>query len=184
MQTCSLRGGNQPGVWVMQSTWDSTRWRRRHIWYGRSWTAVLERCPTGRRRRKRRGGCGWKERRMRGRRGGKALADGRLSGINRRCLLSGDGLSVVREKARGLRWRKRRRTSGVLERLVDRHSPSSRLVLADLAVGWESHEMTEMLLKTKWNTIMQQYSEILTHYRACSHVNGRSGGYKTRHAKT
>lgn len=174
MQTCSLRGGNQPGVWVMQSTWDSTRWRRRHVWDGRSWTAVLERCPTGRRRRKRRGGCGRKE--MRGRRGGKALADGRLSGIKRRCLLSGDGLSVVREKARGFRWRKRRSTSGVLEGLIDRHSPSSRVVLAHLGVGWESHEMTEMLLKTKWNTTMQQYkSEIVMHCRACSHANSRSG---------
>lgn len=184
MQTCSLRGGNQRGG--MQSTWDSTRWRRRHIWYRRSWTAVLKRCPTGRRRRKRRGGCGWKERSMRGKRRGKALADGRLSGINWRCLLSGDGLSVVREKARGLRWRKRRRSSGVLERLIDRHSPSSRLVLADLGVGCESHEMTEMLLKTKRNTIMQQYKgEILTHYRGCSHAKGRRGGYKTlRHAKT
>lgn len=62
-------------------------------------------------------------------------------------MLSRDGLSVVREKARGLRWRKRRRSSGVLQRLIDRHSPSSRLVLADLGVGWESHEITEMLLK-------------------------------------
>lgn len=101
------------------------------------------------------------------------MADGRLSGINRKGLLSRDGLSIVREKARGLRWRKRRRTSRVVERLIDRHSPSSRLVRADLGVGWESHEMTEMLLKTKRNTIMQQYkSEILTHYRACSHANG------------
>lgn len=108
---------------------------------------MLERCPTGRRRGERRGGGGWKERRLRGRRGGKALADGRLPGVNRRCVLSGDGLSVVREKARGLRWRKRRRSSGVLERLIDRHAPSSRWVLADLGVGWESHEMTEMLLK-------------------------------------
>lgn len=80
---------------------------------------------------------------MGGSRGGKALAVGRLSGINRRCLLSWGGLSVVRKKARGLRWRKRRRASGVLERLIDRHSPSSRLVLADLGVDWESHRMTE-----------------------------------------
>lgn len=83
---------------------------------------------------------------MGGRRGGKALAEGRLPGVNRRCWLSRDGLSVVREKAGRLRWRKRRRTSRVLERLIDRHSPSSRLVLADLGVRCESHGMTE---KTK-----------------------------------
>lgn len=165
MQTCSLRGGNQLGV--MQCTWDSTRWRRRHVWHRRSWTAVLERRPAGRGSRKRGGGkerSGRKIRRMCGRRRGKALVDERLSGINRRCLLSRDGLSVVRQKARSLRWRKRRRTSRVLERLIDRHSPSSRLVLADLGVGWESDRMTEMLLKTKWNIIMQKYRrEILTH---------------------
>lgn len=156
MQTCAMWDRNQPGLWVMQNTWDSTWWRRWHVGYRRSWAAVLERCPTGRRRRKRGGGCGWKERRMGGRRGGKALAVGRLSGITRKCLLSRDGLSVVRKKAGGLCWRKGRRTSGILERLIDRHSPSSRLVLADLGVDWESHGMTEMLLKTKWNTIMQQ----------------------------
>lgn len=87
------------------------------------------------------------------RRGGQALADGGLSGIGRRCRLRGDLLRVLREKARGLcRRRKRRRSGsrrGILKRLIDRHSPTSRWVLADLGVGWESHGITQKWLVKK-----------------------------------
>lgn len=44
-------------------------------------------------------------------------------------------MCVLREKAWRIRGR-RRRSGGVLKRLIDRHAPSSRLVLADLGVGW------------------------------------------------
>ena len=79
------------------------------------------------------------------RRGGQALADRRLSGIGRRFWLRRDGVSVLREEAgrvrRGgglCRRNLRRRSRGVLKRLIERHPPSSRWVLADLGVGWES----------------------------------------------
>lgn len=114
MQTCSLRGRDQPGVTVMLCTWDSTRWRRRHVRHRRSWTTMLERSTGGRRRKGRRGD-DRKERIMGGRRGGQALADRRLPWKDRRRLLRGDGLGVLREKSRGLSSRKRRRRSrGVL----------------------------------------------------------------------
>lgn len=147
MQTCSLGGGDQPGVRLKLCTWDSARWRRRrrHVRHRRSWTAMLERCSGGRRSReggRRRGG--WKERMMGGSRGGQALADRRLSGIDRRWRLRGDGLSVLREEARRLRRRSSR--GGVLKRLIDRHPTSSRWVLADLRVGWESPRTNETLL--------------------------------------
>lgn len=114
----------------------------------RSWTAMLERCSGRRRNRKggRRGGV-WKERMMGRRRGGQALVDGRLSGIDRRCWLRGDGLCVLRKKTRGLCRRSSSR--GVLKRLIDRHSPSSRRVLVDLGVSWESHRIIQMLLVKK-----------------------------------
>lgn len=80
--------------------------------------------------------------RMGGRRGGQALADGRLSGIDRR----GDGLCVLREEARRLC---RRTSRGVLKRLIDRHPASSRWVLADLGVGWESYRIQQTLLVEK-----------------------------------
>lgn len=81
---------------------------------------------------------------MGGSRGGQALADRRLSGIDRRWRLRGDGLSVLREEARRLRRRSSR--GGVLKRLIDRHPTSSRRVLADLRVGWESPRTNETLL--------------------------------------
>lgn len=85
------------------------------------------------------GGGGGEEGSVGGRRGGQALADGRLPGIRRRCRLS-----VMREKAGGLssgrsgRRGNRGGGGGVLKRLIDRHAPSSRWVLADLGVGWGS----------------------------------------------
>lgn len=124
-------------------TWDSTRWRR-HVWHRRSWPAMLERHSGGWRSRKgRRAG---KVKRLGGRRWGQALADGGLSGIGRRCWL--DVMCVLREKARGVRrggwlcgrgWM--RRSRGVLKRLKERHPPSSRWVLVDLGVSWESQRM-------------------------------------------
>lgn len=89
---------------------------------------------------------------MGGRGGGQALADGGLSGIGWRRRLRGDGLRVLREKARGLCRRRKRRShsrGGILKRLIDRHSPSSRWVLADLGVGWESHGITQKWLVKK-----------------------------------
>lgn len=90
---------------------------------------------------------------MGGRRGGQALADGGLSGVGRRRRLRGDLLRVLREKARGLCRRRRRRRSGsrggILKRLIDRHSPTSGWVLADLGVGWESHGITQKWLVKK-----------------------------------
>lgn len=81
---------------------------------------------------------------MGGRRGGRALADGRLPGIDRRrCWLRGEGLRVVREEAGRLG---RRSSRGVLKRLIDRGTPSSGGVLADMGVGWESHRIQQMLL--------------------------------------
>lgn len=94
---------------------------------------------------------------MGGGREGQALADGRLSGIDRRCWLRGDGLCVLREKARGLCRRRSSSSRGVLKRLIDRHSPSSKWILADLGVGWESHRITQMVL----TTVMQQDRSVI-----------------------
>ena len=147
-------------------TWDSARWRRnRHVRHRRSWTAMLERRSGGRRSGKRGGGGGggiWKERRMWGRRGGQALAEGRLSGIDRRCWLC-----VLREKAG--RLCRRSSSRGVLKRLIERRSPpSSRYgVLVHLGVRWESQHMhvsentvrlTESCNRTGW--VINSYSTV------------------------
>lgn len=74
---------------------------------------------------------------MGGRGGGRALAEGRMSGIDRRCWLR-----VLREKAGRLCGRRSRGGGGgVLKRLIDRTPPSCRWVLADLGVRWGSHRL-------------------------------------------
>lgn len=95
---------------------------------------------------------------------GRALAKGRLTRIDRRGCLRGDELCVLRQKARGV-WRRgglcrvRRRSSRVLKWVIDRHPTSSRCVVVDLGVGWESHRKQQMLLVRNScynNDIMQQ----------------------------
>lgn len=91
---------------------------------------------------------------MRRRRGGQTLADRSWSGIDGRKWLRGDRLHILREKAWGLwrggshgrKWR-RMNGRGILKRLIDRYPPSSRWVLVDLRVGWDSHRIEMQLVK-------------------------------------
>lgn len=124
------------------------------------------------------GGGVWKERRMRGRRGGQALADGRLSGIDRRCWLG-----VLREKARRLCGRRSSSRGGVLKRMIDRRSPpSSRWVLVDLGVGWGSHRTQHMHVREKtrstvacYTIIMQQTDSVAINSYSTVHANVLTG---------